>query len=174
MRQPAFPHVELAEIPARKHALVLSHFGRLDEDSLSARFGMRVTQQFLHDYARRLSEEHSLVIGAFEHGRLIGVVELHVLRGVGEAHASAKELELALTVERSFQSMGIGTMLAVRALQAAAAMNADQIHACFEQRNQRMRRIARRLRMRFLPDNNFLIASLAVGTAGSCHMARGG
>jgi predicted GNAT superfamily acetyltransferase len=163
MKRASHQPVELRRISPVQVDLIRRHLEELDDDSLSARFGMSVTRRFIDDYARRLSDEGSITIGAFQRDRLIGVAELHALRPVGCGRTV--DMELAMTVEASCQGEGVGTTLALRAVQAAASMKADQLHACFIPRNHRMRRIASRLDMTFSADGSFVIASLAVAVA---------
>jgi GNAT superfamily N-acetyltransferase len=164
------PALTISALSAAQLDLVKEHFDRLDSDSLSARFGMTVTRPFLDGYAQRLAAQHSILIGAFHGLQLLGLAELHGICQADAKAVRATDLELAMTVEKHCQSMGIGTMLAKRAIAMAAAWKADQVHACFEQRNLRMRRIASRLRMTLQAESHFLIASLAVSAMGPAHM----
>jgi GNAT superfamily N-acetyltransferase len=104
---------------------ISAHFRRLNEEILYSRFGNVVTEAFLVQYADRLSELGTIVLGCRVN---------RAVRGIAEAEA-------AFTVEEPFLDLGIGTALMGAALATATRVGIRDLYMCFDHRNRRMRRI---------------------------------
>src|SRR5258705_11059801 len=83
------------------------HLLRLDAESRRNRFGGAVSDEFIRRYAESTVLSGALIYGSFADGVLRGAAELRQLERAGDAEA-------ALSVERSWQSHGVGTALLER------------------------------------------------------------
>jgi GNAT superfamily N-acetyltransferase len=115
---------------------ISAHFRRLNEEILYSRFGNVVTEAFLVQYADRLSELGTIVLGCRVNRAVRGIAELRRLRA-----GSDPEAEAAFTVEEPFLDLGIGTALMGAALATATRVGIRDLYMCFDHRNRRMRRI---------------------------------
>lgn len=113
------------------------HLLRLDAQTRRGRFGLGVSDQFLHGYAARTMSGDAVLYGYFEDGVLRAVSELHPL-GPG----SAATAEAAFSVEAAWQGRGIGSMLMERSLSAACARNIARVVVTCQASNRTMRRLA--------------------------------
>ncbi|MEM8665764.1 MAG: GNAT family N-acetyltransferase [Pseudomonadota bacterium] len=83
-----------------------AHLLRLDADSRRCRFGRSVSDAFLSSYALGPREVGAHMEGVFVDGTLRAVAELRPIGRPLALHAEA-----ALTVERPFREMGLGSLL---------------------------------------------------------------
>ena len=119
------------------------HLKRLHPEDRWRRFSSAVSDAWLDDYAiKAVASSTTLVKGAFVDGRLCGAAEAWF---AGEGDAT--EAEAAFSLERAYQSRGIGTLLFRTLIRSA--------------RN----RGARRLRMVCLRDNPRMIALARANSA---------
>jgi GNAT superfamily N-acetyltransferase len=112
------------------------HLLRLNSHCRRARFGNETSDSFLQDYASRVSPLDMLVLGYFEENEMRGAAELRSLRQVWCAEAEA-----AFSVERSWQSRGIGTALMVETIRTAYRLAVEHIYLSCHVRNRPMLRI---------------------------------
>jgi GNAT superfamily N-acetyltransferase len=91
------------------------HLLRLDAESRRNRFGGAVSGEFIPRYAESAALSDVIIYGFFVDDVLRGAAELRLLERAGDAEA-------ALSVEKPWQSRGVGTALLERvpADQAAA------------------------------------------------------
>jgi GNAT superfamily N-acetyltransferase len=115
------------------------HLLRLDAASRNNRFGGGVSDEFVHDYADLSHSLDAVIHGFFVDGVLRGVAELRPL-GSG----FAREAEAALSVEKMWQSHGVGSALLDRTLLAARNRGIRLLHMACLARNQRMQQLARK------------------------------
>src|SRR5260370_7606595 len=87
------------------------HLLRLDMDSRRSRFAGAVSSQFLVDYADLAFGVDAIIHGFFVDGTLRGAAEL---RPVGPA--VRREGEAAFSIEKAWQSHGVGSVLLERTL----------------------------------------------------------
>jgi GNAT superfamily N-acetyltransferase len=92
--------------------LYRQHLLRLDAESRRNRFGGAVSDGFIHRYSEPSALNGAVIHGFFVDGVLRGAAELRLLERPGEAEA-------ALSIERAWQSHGVGTALLERVLLAA-------------------------------------------------------
>lgn len=116
---------------------ITQHLLRLDARSRRLRFGGAVSDAFIRDYAAKVIEIGSVVIGAFPDGELRAVGEL---RGLYQSWPPAAEI--ALTVEKDWQSRGIGSGLFARLTEAAQNRGITSLHVLFLAENLPMKQIA--------------------------------
>jgi GNAT superfamily N-acetyltransferase len=115
------------------------HLLRLDPPSRRNRFGGGVSDSFIRNYA-----DLSVALDAVVHGCFIG----GVLRGAAELRPLGLRLpgqaEAALSVEKPWQSHGVGSALLARTLLAARNRGFRHLHMACLADNERMRQLARK------------------------------
>lgn len=120
-------------------AALRDHLLRLDSESRRFRFGSPVNAYFIDQYASRALTPDSIVHGFFADGVLRGAAEL---RPYGKPFPL--EAEAAFSVEREWQSHGVGSELMERTILAARNRGIRAIHLNCLAENRRMQAIARR------------------------------
>src|SRR5262245_4830747 len=129
------------------------HLLRLDEASRHNRFGGDVTEAFLSGYADLALGIDTVIHGFFVNGTMRGAAEL---RSIGQP--ILREAEAAFSIEKRWQSHGVGSALLARTLLAARNRNIKFLHMACLADNKRMRQLARK----FSPELTFDCGS-AVG-----------
>lgn len=115
------------------------HLLRLDPESRRMRFAHSVSDAFIVEYARRMTAYGSLVYGHLVDGELRGAAELRRLGDIW-----GEEAEAAFSVERPYQSHGIGTDMMGRVLRAARNRNIRRLYMSCLAENDKMQAIARK------------------------------
>jgi GNAT superfamily N-acetyltransferase len=115
------------------------HLLRLDPDSRRSRFAGIVSDEFVHQYAELAFGIDSVIHGFFVDGTLRGAAEL---RQIGEP--LAREAESAFSIERPWQSHGVGSALLERTLLAARNRGVKFLHLACLADNKRMQQLARK------------------------------
>jgi GNAT superfamily N-acetyltransferase len=114
------------------------HLLRLDPASRRSRFGGAVADTFVRHHAQ----------GAFDPANVIyGFVADNVLRGVAELRPfepGADRAEAAFSIEKPWQSHGVGSELLDRVLLAARNRGVKQLHITCLLENERMQQLARK------------------------------
>ena len=113
------------------------HLLRLDEASRRNRFGGNVSDEFLLNYVGMTLGLDTVVHGFFVNGTMRGAAEL---RSIGRA--LAKEAEAAFSIEKPWQSHGVGSALLARTLLAARNRGIKFLHMACLADNQRMQQLA--------------------------------
>jgi GNAT superfamily N-acetyltransferase len=113
------------------------HLLRLDAESRRNRFGGAVSDEFIRRYSEPSALNGAVIYGFFVDGVLRGAAELRLLERAGEAEA-------ALSIERAWQSHGVGTALLERVLLAARNRRIKRLHMLCLADNRRMQRLARK------------------------------
>jgi GNAT superfamily N-acetyltransferase len=117
--------------------LYRQHLLRLDAESRRNRFGGAVSDEFIRRYAEPSALIDAIIYGLFVDGVLRGAAELRLLEHAGDAEA-------ALSIERAWQSRGVGTALLERVLLAARNRQIERLHMLCLAENRRMQRLARK------------------------------
>jgi GNAT superfamily N-acetyltransferase len=117
------------------------HLMRLDADSRRLRFGIPVSDNFIDDYAGRLTGMKALVYGYFLDGEMRAAAEM---RQIGEGWSS--DAEGAFSVEKDYQNQGIGSELLGRIVRAARNRGISRLYMNCMAENLKMQRIARKFR----------------------------
>ena len=120
------------------HAL-RNHLLRLDADSRRNRFGSAVSDSFVRRHAAHAFTLGTIIHGFFIDGGLRGASELRMA-----PHSISKRAELAFSVERAWQSYGIGSALLERTLLTARNRGIKFLHMSCLADNQRMQQLARK------------------------------
>jgi len=115
--------------------LYREHLLRLDPESRRNRFGGAVADEFIHAYGQPGRLAGAVIHGFFVDGVLRAAAELRTL-------AIAHEAEVALSVEKAWQSFGVGTALLERILLAARNRGIRVLHMTCLAENPRMRQLA--------------------------------
>jgi GNAT superfamily N-acetyltransferase len=115
------------------------HLLRLDKESRRNRFGGAVSDEFIENYAELSRGLESVMHGFFVDGVLRGVAEL---RPLGKEFA--QEAEAAFSIEKPWQSHGVGSALLERTLLAARNRGIKLLHMACLANNERMVDLARK------------------------------
>ena len=115
------------------------HLLRLDPQSRRNRFSGGVSDQFIRNYVDLTPGLDAVVHGFFIDGTMRGAAELRPL-GAG----FPREAEAAFSVEKDWQSHGVGSALLRRTLLAARNRGFRLLHMACLADNQRMQQLARK------------------------------
>jgi GNAT superfamily N-acetyltransferase len=119
--------------------LYRDHLLRLDPLSRRNRFAGSVSDDFVRDYADLSFGIDALIHGFFVDGTLRGAAEL---RPIGAP--LTLEAEAAFSIEKPWQSHGVGSVLLERTLLAARNRALKFLHMACLADNQRMQQLARK------------------------------
>jgi GNAT superfamily N-acetyltransferase len=112
---------------------------RLDPQSRRNRFGGAVSDEFIANYVNLSIALDAVVHGFFIGGEMRGAAELRPL-GV----RFARQAEAAISVEKPWQSHGVGSALLGRTLLAARNRGFRLLHMACLADNERMQQLARK------------------------------
>jgi len=115
------------------------HLLRLDTQSRHARFGGAVADEVIEAYAARAMRTGAIIHGFLIDGIVRGVAELKPL-GTG----LRTEAEVAFSIEKPWQSHGVGSALLERTLLAARNRGIKLVHMACLADNARMQQLARK------------------------------
>jgi GNAT superfamily N-acetyltransferase len=115
------------------------HLLRLDKESRRNRFGGAVSDAFIENYIALSIGLDAVIHAFFVDGVLRGVAEL---RPLGKGFAD--EAEAAFSIEKDWQSHGVGTALLERTLLAARNRGIKLLHMACLANNSRMVDLARK------------------------------
>jgi len=116
-----------------------AHLMRLDKESRANRFGGGVADDFIENFVKLTFDLDAVLHGFFVDGTLRGVAELRAL-----GHGFAEEAEVAFSIEKPWQSHGVGSALLERTLLAARNRGIKLLHMACLANNQRMIDLARK------------------------------
>src|SRR3979411_2149487 len=115
------------------------HLLRLEAESRRNRFAGSVSDEFVRDYADLSFGIDAIIHGFFVDGTLRGAAEL---RPIGAP--ITREAEAAFSIEKPWQSHGVGSMLLERTLLAARNRGLKFLHMACLADNKRMQQLARK------------------------------
>jgi GNAT superfamily N-acetyltransferase len=115
------------------------HMLRLDATSRHARFGGGVSDEFIRNYVELSVSLDSVVHGFFLDGVMRGAAEL---RQLGTRYP--RQAEAAISVEKPWQSHGVGSALLRRTLLTARNRGFRLLHMACLAENRRMQQLARK------------------------------
>jgi GNAT superfamily N-acetyltransferase len=115
------------------------HLLRLDPASRRSRFGGNVSDEFLINYADLATGLDTVIHGFFVNGTMRGAAEL---RPIGAA--VVREAEAAFSIEKPWQSHGVGSALLARTLLTARNRGITFLHMACLADNERMQQLARK------------------------------
>jgi GNAT superfamily N-acetyltransferase len=112
---------------------------RLDPDSRRSRFAGAVSDAFIANYVELSIGLDGVIHGYFVDGVLRGAAELRPL-----GSDFAREAEAAFSIEKPWQSLGVGSALLARTLLAARNRGIKLLHMACLAENRRMQQLARK------------------------------
>jgi GNAT superfamily N-acetyltransferase len=115
------------------------HLLRLDAESRRNRFAGTVSDDFVRDYADLSFGIDAIIHGFFVDSALRGAAEL---RPIGTP--ISREAEAAFSIEKPWQSHGVGSVLLERTLLAARNRGLKFLHMACLADNKRMQQLARK------------------------------
>lgn len=119
--------------------LYREHLLRLDPESRRSRFAGAVSDAFIRDYVKLSIGLEAVIHGFFVDGVLRGAAELRLL-----GPALPHEGEAAFSIEKDWQSHGVGSALLDRTLLAARNRGIKTLHMACLAENKRMQKLARK------------------------------
>jgi GNAT superfamily N-acetyltransferase len=138
--QDALPHGGLIrKLWIGEAEIYRDHLLRLDADSRRSRFAGAVSDEFVQGYADLSFGIDAVIHGFFVDGILRGAAEL---RPIGAP--ITREAEAAFSIEKAWQSHGVGSMLLERTLLAARNRGLKFLHMACLADNKRMQQLARK------------------------------
>ena len=132
------------------------HLLRLDADSRRNRFAGAVSDEFVHGYADLSFRIDAVIHGFFVDGALRGAAEL---RPIGLP--ITREAEAAFSIEKPWQSHGVGSMLLERTLLTARNRGLKFLHMACLADNKRMQQLARKYEAELSFDFSSVIGEVA-------------
>jgi GNAT superfamily N-acetyltransferase len=115
------------------------HILRLDPESRRNRFAGGVSDDFIRKYVDLTNALDAVVYGFFVDDTMRGAAELRPL-GI----RFAREAEAAISVEKPYQSHGVGSALLARTLLTARNRGYRHLHMACMAENHRMQQLARK------------------------------
>lgn len=113
------------------------HLLRLDPESRRNRFGGAVADEFIENFVTLTRGLEVVIHGFFVDGQMRGAGELRPLEAPDEAEA-------AFSIEKDWQSHGVGSALLERTLLAARNRRIKLVHMTCLAHNRRMQQLARK------------------------------
>ena len=115
------------------------HMLRLDPSSRHSRFAGGVSDEFICKYVELSNTLDAVIYGFFLDGVIHGAAELRPL-----GSNLPRQAEAAISVEKAWQSHGVGSALLRHILLAARNRGIRQLHMACLAENQRMQQLARK------------------------------
>lgn len=138
----------------------LEHLLRLDGDSRRSRFGGAIGEDLIRRYVETAIRPDTVIHGFLIDGTLRGVAELKPVEA-----AFPIEAEVAFSVERPWQSHGVGSALLERTLLTARNRGIKRIHMICLADNARMQQLARKYAAELSFDYGSVIGEVAAPQA---------
>ena len=139
MHDPLIDDGSIRKLWINETDLYRDHLLRLDGESRRNRFGGGVSDDFICGYVDLSAGLDAVIHGFFVDGALRGAGELRRL-GTG----FMEEAEAAFSIEKPWQSHGVGTALLERTLLAARNRGVKLLHMACLAENRRMQQLARK------------------------------
>ena len=136
------------------------HLLRLDPESRRNRFGGAVADELIETYAASAMRMDAVMHGFLIDGVLRGVAEL---KPFGAAFPT--EAEVAFSIEKPWQSHGVGSALLERTLLAARNRGIKLVHMACLAANARMQQLARKFEAELSFDMGSVVGEVAAPQA---------
>jgi hypothetical protein len=136
------------------------HLLRLDPESRRNRFGGAVADELIESYAAGAMRMDAVMHGFLIDGVLRGVAEL---KPFGAAFPT--EAEVAFSIEKPWQSHGVGSALLERTLLAARNRGIKLVHMACLAANARMQQLARKFEAELSFDMGSVVGEVAAPQA---------
>jgi GNAT superfamily N-acetyltransferase len=145
-------------------ALYCDHLLRLDPDSRRNRFGGAVSEDYIRAYVER-SFPRAVIHGFFIEGVLRGAAELQPL-------SSPHDAEAGISIEKPWQSHGVGSELLARTLLSARNRSIKFLRMACLADNRRMQDLARKFNAELSFDFGGVIGEVTPARATALSMMR--
>jgi len=139
MEDPLIEGGKIRKLWVGESDLYAAHLLRLDADSRANRFGGAIPDEVIGTYVARLDPLATILHGFFVDGTLRGVADVRLLGA-----PFAESAEAAFSIERPWQSHGVGSALLERCLLAARNRGVKRLHLMCLADNRRMQQLARK------------------------------
>jgi GNAT superfamily N-acetyltransferase len=137
MNDPLIDGGLIRKLWSTERASFRDHLLRLDTESRRNRFGGAVADAFIENYVNVPLAREAVIHGFFVAGTLRGAGEL---RPIGSPRD--REAEAAFSIEKEWQSHGVGSVLLERTLLAARNRGVRHLHMACLASNRRMQQLA--------------------------------
>jgi GNAT superfamily N-acetyltransferase len=127
---------KLWDVEARTYR---DHLLRLDHESRRNRFCGAIADDTIRTYAATARGPDVVVHGFFVDGVLRGAADMRIVRPL-----DLQEAEAAFSIEKPWQSHGVGSALLERTLLSARNRQIQHLQVCCLMENQRMQHLARK------------------------------
>jgi GNAT superfamily N-acetyltransferase len=117
-----------------------AHLLSLDAHDRRLRFFRAATDTQIRAYVQGIDWDHSLLIGAIDADRVVGIAEALLDRSAAPRHA-----EIAVSVDADLRGQGLGGFLVAHAADRAALLGVRETRLTFLQENRSIQRIIRSL-----------------------------
>jgi GNAT superfamily N-acetyltransferase len=164
MYDPLPPESMIRKLWVGEAALYCDHLLRLDPDSRRNRFGGAVSDDYVRAHVER-SFSRAVIHGFFIRGVLRGAAELQTL-------SSPRDAEAAISIEKPWQSHGVGSVLLARTLLSARNRSIKFLHMACLADNRRMQDLARKFNAELSFDFGSVIGEVAAPRATPLSMMR--
>ena len=131
------------------------HLFRLDPESRRHRFSGSIADEAIRSFAATACGPDVIVHGFFVDGVLRGAADLHIVRPL-----DLREAEAAFSIEKPWQSRGVGSALLERTLLCARNRGVKHVQVSCLPLNQRMQRLARKFEASFAFDFDTVIGTM--------------
>lgn len=131
------------------------HLLRLDAESRRNRFCGGITDDVIRSFAAMARGPDVILHGFFVDGVLRGVADLRIVRPL-----DLQEAEAAFSIERQWQSHGVGSALLERTLLSARNRAIKHLHVACLPQNRRMQELARKFEAQITFDCDTVIGTM--------------
>jgi GNAT superfamily N-acetyltransferase len=131
------------------------HLLRLDPGSRRNRFSGTIADEAIRSFAATARGPDVVVHGFFVDGVLRGAADLHIVRPL-----DLQEAEAAFSIEKPWQSHGVGSALLERTLLCARNRGVKHVQVSCLPQNKRMKQIARKFEAEFTFDYDTVIGTM--------------
>jgi GNAT superfamily N-acetyltransferase len=131
------------------------HLLRLDAESRRNRFSATIADEAIRSFASAVPGPDVIVHGFFVDGVLRGAADLHIVRPL-----DLREAEAAFSIEKPWQSRGVGSALLERTLLCARNRGVKHLQVTCLPQNKPMQQLARKFEARFAFDYDTVIGTI--------------
>jgi GNAT superfamily N-acetyltransferase len=131
------------------------HLLRLDHESRRNRFCGAIAEDTIRSYVATARGPDVVLHGFFVDGVLRGVADMRILRPL-----DLQEAEAAFSIEKPWQSHGVGSALLERTLLSARNRGIKHLQVCCLMENQRMQHLARKFEAEITFDFGSVIGTM--------------
>ena len=131
------------------------HLLRLDAESRRHRFSGSIADEAIRGFAATACGPDVILHGFFVDRVLRGAADLHIVRPL-----NLREAEAAFSIEKPWQSRGVGSALLERTLLCARNRGVKHVQVSCLPQNQRMQRLARKFEATLTFDHDTVVGTM--------------